>query len=178
MGRVDQIFRPDEVDALTGIAAIGHTRYSTTGSSRIENAQPILVESDGQALALGHNGNIVNPLELRRLVRERGVEPVTGSDSELLALLILHGQGTWEERIRRMMELASGAYSLDHPHQRRAFRGPRSARPAPACASAGETTIGWSPPRAARSIPSGRNWCAMCNRARSSGSTMPDSAPT
>jgi amidophosphoribosyltransferase len=112
MGRVDQIFRPDEVDALTGIAAIGHTRYSTTGSSRIENAQPILVESDDQALALGHNGNIVNPLELRRLVRERGVEPVTGSDSELLALLILHGQGTWEERIRRMMELASGAYSL------------------------------------------------------------------
>ncbi|MBW3632495.1 MAG: amidophosphoribosyltransferase [Chloroflexi bacterium] len=112
MGRVDQIFRPDEVDGLTGIAAIGHTRYSTTGSSRIENAQPILVESDGQALALGHNGNVVNPLELRRLVRERGVEPVTGSDSELLALLILHGQGTWEERIRRMMELASGAYSL------------------------------------------------------------------
>ncbi len=112
MGRVDQIFRPDEVDALTGIAAIGHTRYSTTGSSRIENAQPILVEAGAEALALAHNGNIVNPLELRRLVRERGVEPATGSDSELLALLILHGQGTWEERIRRMMELASGAYSL------------------------------------------------------------------
>ncbi|MBA2598064.1 MAG: amidophosphoribosyltransferase [Chloroflexia bacterium] len=112
MGRVDQIFRPDEVDALIGVAAIGHTRYSTTGSSRIENAQPILVETGEQALALAHNGNIVNPLELRRLVRERGVEPSTGSDSELLALLILHGQGTWEERIRRMMELASGAYSL------------------------------------------------------------------
>src|SRR5215204_4999451 len=73
MGRVDQIFRSDEVDALIGIAAIGHTRYSTTGSSRIENAQPILVESDGQALALGHNGNVVNALELRRLVRERSV---------------------------------------------------------------------------------------------------------
>lgn len=112
MGRVDQIFRAEEVDAMRGIAAIGHTRYSTTGSSRIENAQPILVEADGQAVALAHNGNIVNPLELRRLVRERGVEPVTGSDSELLALLILHGQGSWEERIRRMMELSSGAYSL------------------------------------------------------------------
>jgi amidophosphoribosyltransferase len=112
MGRVDQIFRPDELDALQGVAAIGHTRYSTTGSSRIENAQPILVEAHGEAVALAHNGNIVNPLELRRLVRERGVEPVTGSDSELLALLILHGQGTWEERIRRMMELSSGAYSL------------------------------------------------------------------
>lgn len=112
MGRVDQIFHPDEVDAMHGIAAIGHTRYSTTGSSRIENAQPILVEAHGEAVALAHNGNIVNPLELRRLVRERGVEPATGSDSELLALLILHGQGTWEERIRRMMELSSGAYSL------------------------------------------------------------------
>lgn len=112
MGRVDQIFRAEEVDALRGAAAIGHTRYSTTGSSRIENAQPILVEADGEAVALAHNGNIVNPFELRRLVRERGVEPRTGSDSELLALLILHGQGTWEERIRRMMELAAGAYSL------------------------------------------------------------------
>jgi amidophosphoribosyltransferase len=112
MGRVDQVFRPDEVHGLTGVAAIGHTRYSTTGSSRIENAQPVLVEAHGEALALAHNGNVVNPLELRRLVRERGVEPATGSDSELLALLILHGQGTWEERIRRMMELASGAYSL------------------------------------------------------------------
>jgi amidophosphoribosyltransferase len=112
MGRVDQIFRPEEVDAMHGIAAIGHTRYSTTGSSRIENAQPILVEANGQALALAHNGNIVNPFELRRLVRERGVEPKTGSDSELLALLVLNGQGTWEERIRRMMELATGAYSL------------------------------------------------------------------
>jgi len=112
MGRVDQVFRPDEVDGLQGMAAIGHTRYSTTGSSRIENAQPFLVEADGQAVALAHNGNIVNQLEMLRLVRERGIEPTTGSDSELLALLILHGQGSWEERIRRMMELASGAYSL------------------------------------------------------------------
>jgi amidophosphoribosyltransferase len=112
MGRVDQVFRPEQIDGLTGVAAIGHTRYSTTGSSRLENAQPVLVEANGEALALAHNGNVVNPLELRRLVRERGVEPATGSDSELLALLILHGQGTWEERIRRMMELASGAYSL------------------------------------------------------------------
>ncbi|MCA9863750.1 MAG: phosphoribosylaminoimidazolesuccinocarboxamide synthase, partial [Thermomicrobiales bacterium] len=101
MGRVDQIFQPEAVEALHGVAAIGHTRYSTTGSSSIQNAQPFLVETDGDVLALGHNGNIVNPLELRRLVRERGVEPTTGSDSELLALLVLHGQGTWEERIRR-----------------------------------------------------------------------------
>lgn len=131
MGRVDQIFQPEAVDALRGIAAIGHTRYSTTGSSCIQNAQPFLVEANGEMLALGHNGNIVNPLELRRLVRERGVEPLTGSDSELLALLILHGQGTWEERIRRMMELASGAYSLAilTPDALFAVRDPHGFRP-------------------------------------------------
>ncbi|MFN8594280.1 MAG: phosphoribosylamine--glycine ligase [Thermomicrobiales bacterium] len=131
MGRVDQIFRPEEVDALTGIAAIGHTRYSTMGGSRLENAQPVLVSANGQTLALAHNGNVVNPLELLRLVRERGVEPATGSDSELLALLILHGQGTWEERIRRMMELASGAYSLTilTPDALFAVRDPHGLRP-------------------------------------------------
>jgi amidophosphoribosyltransferase len=131
MGRVDQIFRPEEVDALTGVAAVGHTRYSTMGASRLENAQPVFVEADGTALALAHNGNVVNPLALRRLVRERGVEPVTGSDSELLALLILHGQGSWEERIRRMMALASGAYALAilTPDALFAVRDPHGLRP-------------------------------------------------
>ena len=131
MGRVDQIFRPDAIEDLTGVAAIGHTRYSTMGGSRIENAQPVLVEAEGQMLALAHNGNVVNPLELRRLVRERGVEPESGSDSELLALLILHGRGTWEERIRRMMELAAGAYSLTilTPDALFAVRDPHGLRP-------------------------------------------------
>jgi amidophosphoribosyltransferase len=131
MGRVDQIFRPEEVDALTGIAAVGHTRYSTMGASRLENAQPVFAEADGTMLALVHNGNVVNPLALRRLVRERGVEPLTGSDSELLALLILHGQGSWEERIRRMMALASGAYALAilTPDALFAVRDPHGLRP-------------------------------------------------
>jgi amidophosphoribosyltransferase len=131
MGRVDQIFRPDHVDTLTGVAAIGHTRYSTMGGSRLENAQPILVEAGEERLALAHNGNIVKPLELRRLVRERGVEPVTGSDSELLALLVLHGRGGWEERIRRMMQLAAGAYSLAilTPDALFAVRDPHGLRP-------------------------------------------------
>jgi amidophosphoribosyltransferase len=131
MGRVDQVFHPKEVDRLTGVAAIGHTRYSTMGGSRIENAQPILVEADGEMLALAHNGNVVNPLELRGLVRERGVEPATACDSELLALLILHGKGTWEERIRRMMELASGAYALTilTPDAIFAVRDPHGLRP-------------------------------------------------
>jgi amidophosphoribosyltransferase len=131
MGRVDQIFRSDEADALAGIAAIGHTRYSTMGGSRIENAQPVHVTADGQSIALAHNGNVVNPLELRRLVRERGVEPESGSDSELLALVILHGRGSWEERVRRMMELAVGAYSLTilTPDALFAVRDPHGLRP-------------------------------------------------
>jgi amidophosphoribosyltransferase len=131
MGRVDQVFRPEEVDALTGAAAIGHTRYSTMGGSRLENAQPVLVESEHETLALAHNGNVVNPVELRRLVRERGIEPETSSDSELLALLILHGKGTWEERIRRMMELAAGAYALAilTPDALFAVRDPHGLRP-------------------------------------------------
>jgi amidophosphoribosyltransferase len=131
MGRVDQIFHPEQVDTLQGVAAIGHTRYSTMGGSCIENAQPVFVEHDGEALALAHNGNLVNPVALRRLVRERGIEPETSSDSELLALLILHGRGSWEERIRRMMELASGAYSLAilTPEALFAVRDPYGVRP-------------------------------------------------
>ncbi|HET7091938.1 MAG TPA: amidophosphoribosyltransferase, partial [Thermomicrobiales bacterium] len=112
MGRVDQIFRHEQVDALDGVAAIGHTRYSTMGAPRIENAQPALIDTPNGLLALAHNGNIVNPTVLRRLVGERGGAPTSGSDSELLGWLVALGDGTWEERIRRMMHLASGAYSL------------------------------------------------------------------
>jgi amidophosphoribosyltransferase len=112
LGRVDQAFRQEQVDRLLGDAAIGHTRYSTMGAPSLDNAQPLLVNVDGAMVALAHNGNIVNALGLRQLVAERGVETVTDSDSELLTLLIALGQGSWEERIRRMMSLASGAYSL------------------------------------------------------------------
>ncbi len=112
MGRVDQVFRQEQVDALEGRAAIGHTRYSTTGGSRIENAQPLFVQRNGESLALAHNGNVVNPVELRRWVVEHGGEPVSGSDSELLAWVVLLSPGSWEERIRAMMARARGAYSL------------------------------------------------------------------
>ncbi len=112
MGRVDQIFRQAPVEAMRGSAAVGHTRYSTTGESRIENAQPLMVERGSEAVALAHNGNIVNPLELREMVVARGGQPVTTSDSELLAWLVLLSDGTWEERIREMMRVSRGAYSL------------------------------------------------------------------
>ncbi len=131
MGRVDQAFRPELADDLDGVAAIGHTRYSTMGGSRIENAQPLLVGNGPDAVALAHNGNVVNSLELRRLVGERGGAVATGSDSELLAWLIALGQGLWEERIRRMMRLATGAYSLTilTPEALFAVRDPHGLRP-------------------------------------------------
>jgi amidophosphoribosyltransferase len=131
MGRVDQAFRPEMADEFHGVAAIGHTRYSTMGGSRIENAQPLLVGDGPNAVSLAHNGNVVNPLELRRLVGERGGAVVTGSDSELLAWLVALGHGSWEERIRRMMRLASGAYSLTMltPDALFAVRDPHGLRP-------------------------------------------------
>jgi amidophosphoribosyltransferase len=112
MGRVDQAFFDRPIDHLVGHAAIGHTRYSTTGAPRLENAQPFVVTGPDGPIALAHNGNVVNAVELRRAVRERGGQPTTGSDSELLAWLIALGRGRTEERIRGMMALARGAYSL------------------------------------------------------------------
>ena len=60
MGLVSQVFDEQDLERLGGFAAIGHTRYSTTGSSRVENAQPLVVQSDLGPLALGHNGNLTN----------------------------------------------------------------------------------------------------------------------
>src|SRR5687767_11801310 len=70
MGLVSQVFHERDLRKLTGTLAIGHTRYSTTGSSRAENAQPVVVNSSLGSLALAHNGNIVNVDDLRRAVAD------------------------------------------------------------------------------------------------------------
>ncbi len=73
VGLVAQVFRPSTLDDLNGNFAIGHTRYSTTGSSSARNAQPFMIETIHGPLALAHNGNLVNAVELRReLERARG----------------------------------------------------------------------------------------------------------
>src|SRR5207244_5646216 len=79
MGLVAQVFDEDSLRQLGGHLAIGHTRYSTTGSSRVENAQPLLVDSDLGQLALGHNGNLVNAPALREDLLRRGVRPRTST---------------------------------------------------------------------------------------------------
>src|SRR5262249_47823576 len=88
-------------------------RYSTTGSSRICNAQPIHVHGPGGELALGHNGNLVNAEQIRQEMEAQGHAFVTGTDSEVIAqMLVASPAGTLEERLRDVMRRISGAYSL------------------------------------------------------------------
>ena len=93
MGLVSQVFDEPDLTALKGFAAIGHTRYSTTGSNRVENAQPVLVESDLGPIAMGHNGNLVNAAELRGELELSGVRLGTSTDSELIVQLVALAAG-------------------------------------------------------------------------------------
>jgi amidophosphoribosyltransferase len=113
MGLVSQVFDEDDLSYLPGRFAIGHTRYSTTGASRLDNAQPIRVSGPNGELALGHNGNIVNAEELRADLERDGVTFATGSDSEVIAQLLAHAPGLdWNERWAHVMRKLNGAYSL------------------------------------------------------------------
>lgn len=113
VGLVSQVFRPDALEDLKGHAAIGHTRYSTTGSSQIRNAQPFMIETMNGPLALGHNGNLVNSLELRDEMLRQGVGFSSSSDSEVMTMMLARDAGaTWEDRIKDAMKKWRGAYSL------------------------------------------------------------------
>src|SRR5579859_5387407 len=113
MGLVAQVFSPAVMSSLKGIVAIGHTRYSTSGSSRAENAHPVpfchpLLGSG----AIAHNGNLINANVLRRELEEGGVEFDTGLDTEVMARMIEHTHGTaWDEVITRAFARVVGAYS-------------------------------------------------------------------
>lgn len=113
MGLVSQVFGRAEATNLSGSLAIGHTRYSTTGASRAENAQPLVVRSNLGSLGLAHNGNLVNVRALRAAVAALGISPRTSTDSELAALLIAHAPGAnWLERMRHGLARMEGAFSL------------------------------------------------------------------
>jgi amidophosphoribosyltransferase len=93
--------------------AIGHTRYSTTGSNSLPNVQPVYAQSDLGELMLGHNGNLTNATWLRDALTEQGVEFVTASDTEVLARLIAHAPGrSWEQRVEHAFHRAVGAYTF------------------------------------------------------------------
>src|SRR5438477_41843 len=113
MGLVSQVFHERDLAKLGGRLSIGHTRYSTTGSSRAENAQPIVVGSDLGSLALAHNGNLVNVDEIRAMVERLGARPRTSTDSELVAHLIARSAGgDWPSRMRSALDTLSGAFCL------------------------------------------------------------------
>jgi amidophosphoribosyltransferase len=113
MGLVSQVFNEEKLRPLHGHLAIGHTRYSTTGSSKLLNAQPFMVESALGPLAVGHNGNLTNAAQLRRELLNRGVGLTSTSDSEVIIQMLAGGEGyTWEEKLRVFMVRAQGAYCL------------------------------------------------------------------
>ena len=113
MGLVSQAFTENDLALLKGYIGIGHNRYSTTGSSRPANAQPIIAKADGLTIALAHNGNILNFETLRDELQQRGYHFHTSSDSEIIANLILASPGqNWEKKIEYAMHRLQGAYSL------------------------------------------------------------------
>jgi len=113
IGLVSQVFTPNAMENLRGHYAIGHTRYSTTGSSSLRNAQPFMIETIHGPLALAHNGNLVNSTELRNELMEQGVGFSSSSDSEIMTMMLArNGGSTWEERIKTAMKKWVGAYSL------------------------------------------------------------------
>jgi amidophosphoribosyltransferase len=85
MGLVSQVFDEESLHALPGSIAVGHTRYSTTGSSRVANAQPVVVDTHQGPLALAHNGNLVNTIALRDRLLAANWTLETSTDSELIA---------------------------------------------------------------------------------------------
>jgi amidophosphoribosyltransferase len=113
IGLVSQVFTPTAMAELKGHYAIGHTRYSTTGSSSLRNAQPFMIETIHGPLALAHNGNLVNSAELRNELMQKGVGLSSSSDTEVMTMMLArNGGGTWEERIKTAMAKWVGAYSL------------------------------------------------------------------
>ncbi|GAC1490372.1 MAG: amidophosphoribosyltransferase [Candidatus Limnocylindrales bacterium] len=133
MGLVGQVFSEPDLGTLGGRAAIGHTRYSTTGSSRLENAQPMVVTDRALGgMALGHNGNCINAHEMRETLAAEGASFVTSSDTEVVAQAIASANGSsWDERILTALPKLAGAWSLTilTPTALYAIRDPLGVRP-------------------------------------------------
>jgi len=102
-----------EADGRPPKGAIGHTRYSTSGSNTLPNVQPVYAQADLGELMLGHNGNLTNAGWLRDELGEQGVEFTSASDTEVLAKLIAHAPGsTWAQRVDHAFHRAVGAFTF------------------------------------------------------------------
>jgi amidophosphoribosyltransferase len=136
LGLVSSVFKEHDLRALTGDLALGHVRYSTTGSNEWENSQPVHrgegAGGNRRELALAHNGNLINAVELHAELRERGVTFTSTSDSEIIAaLLATHPAEDIEDAIADVVPRLQGAFSTVVMTRKRvyAFRDPAGVRP-------------------------------------------------
>lgn len=131
LGLVAQVFDEGTLETLQGFAALGHTRYSTTGSSAWQNAQPVVRHREGRSIALGHNGNLTNTTELREELEAEGIQFETTSDTEIIAALICDHAGSLIEGVQLAMSKVTGAFAaivMDET-QMIGFRDPDGIRP-------------------------------------------------
>ncbi|MFW5748251.1 MAG: amidophosphoribosyltransferase [Chloroflexota bacterium] len=128
MGLVNQVFNEENLKPLQGHIAIGHNRYSTTGGSSERNTSPYLIETIDGPLGVSHNGNLTNTAALRQMLLKRGVGLSSTTDSEVITQMLAAPPETWldgdimdvdgdyhdlwQHRIRALMQVAEGAYSL------------------------------------------------------------------
>ena len=113
LGLVPDVFHQPVLDSLPGHLAIGHVRYSTTGSTLLRNAQPFVVHHGGETLAIGHNGNLVNAQELRHRLEEEGSIFQSTMDTEVIVhLMARHFRRGLVEALTEALTEVRGAYSL------------------------------------------------------------------
>jgi len=113
MGLVSEVFNEDSISKLNGNIAVGHVRYSTTGSSNIKNAQPFLVETLSGHIAVAHNGNLTNSLTLRKTLEKEGAIFQSSMDSEIVIHTIAHSKKkAFKERIKDGISQLKGAFSM------------------------------------------------------------------
>lgn len=114
MGLVPDVFNKADIQKLKGHVGIGHVRYSTTGGSRIENCQPLLVSFRSGTIAIAHNGNLVNSIELRRELEKEGRIFLSDSDTEVIAHLLVKEliHSGLEDAVKELMKRLIGSYSL------------------------------------------------------------------
>jgi len=131
LGLVTQVFDEQKLHGLRGSVAIGHTRYSTTGSSQWSNAQPLVQHGSARTVAIGHNGNLVNETALREELRDAGVTLRATSDSEVIAAMIANDPAPLDEAVANAMRRLEGAYSIVALSEGTliAFRDPHGFRP-------------------------------------------------
>jgi len=112
-GLVSEVFTEDALHGLPGRAAIGHTRYSTTGSSTVKNAQPLVVSYAKGSLAVAHNGNLINAAQLRQRLEGEGSIFQTTVDSEIILHLLAHSRnGSFDDDLAQSIRQLKGAFSL------------------------------------------------------------------